>query len=184
MNKEQIMKELKNNYTIFADFIFSFQPSDFLFSPANKWTAGEHAEHLLLSVTALEQALVLPKDQLIIKFGTNSRSSCSYDSLVDQYLKALKMNSTILAGRFSPNPVLFIQLPVLMNQLQQKIDLILLHLNRYDENDLDRLTLPHPLLGKLSLREMMYFMIYHARHHQEGILRQLLARDRSHDSTS
>jgi hypothetical protein len=35
----------------------------------------------------------------------------------------------------------------------------------YSEKDLDELILPHPLLGKLTLREMMYFTMYHVTHH-------------------
>jgi hypothetical protein len=29
--------------------------------------------------------------------------------------------------------------------------------------------LPHPLLGKLTLREMLYFTAYHADHHRHSI---------------
>jgi len=39
----------------------------------------------------------------------------------------------------------------------------------YSEQDLDELILPHPLLGKLTLREMMYFTMYHVLHHHKSI---------------
>ena len=41
---------------------------------------------------------------------------------------------------------------------------------KWQENDLDRYQLPHPLLGKLTIREMLYFAIYHNLRHasQEG----------------
>jgi hypothetical protein len=42
-------------------------------------------------------------------------------------------------------------------------------LKKYSEASLDELILPHPLLGKLTLREMLYFTIYHAGHHHHLI---------------
>jgi hypothetical protein len=43
----------------------------------------------------------------------------------------------------------------------------------YSESDLDTYILPHPLLGKLTLREMLYFTTYHVQHHQELIKKYL-----------
>ncbi|MFN2437645.1 MAG: hypothetical protein ABR503_00495 [Chitinophagaceae bacterium] len=46
-------------------------------------------------------------------------------------------------------------------------------LNKYSEEEIDRFVLPHPLLGKLTLREMMYFTIYHVEHHHKITIRNL-----------
>ena len=35
----------------------------------------------------------------------------------------------------------------------------------WKESDLDKYVLPHPLLGKISLREMLYFTDFHILHH-------------------
>jgi hypothetical protein len=40
-------------------------------------------------------------------------------------------------------------------------------IRRWDEAALDRYRLPHPLLGKLTLREMLYFTLYHLGHHAQ-----------------
>jgi hypothetical protein len=42
-------------------------------------------------------------------------------------------------------------------------------IDRFSETQLDQLILPHPLLGKLTLREMLYFTIYHVQHHQKQL---------------
>ena len=47
-------------------------------------------------------------------------------------------------------------------------------LDSLSESDLDTLQAPHPLLGKLTLRELMYFTIYHAQHHQRNVEMGLL----------
>ena len=43
----------------------------------------------------------------------------------------------------------------------------------FSEKQLDTFILPHPLLGKLTLREMLYFTIYHAEHHKKQTLKNL-----------
>jgi hypothetical protein len=42
-----------------------------------------------------------------------------------------------------------------------------LRLGNFTEEDLDSYCLPHPLLGNLTMREMLYNAIYHVQHHQE-----------------
>ena len=41
---------------------------------------------------------------------------------------------------------------------------------KWDETELDQYMLPHPILGKLTVREMLFFTIYHNLRHasQEG----------------
>jgi hypothetical protein len=41
------------------------------------------------------------------------------------------------------------------------------------EADLDRYLLPHPLLGKLTLREMLHFTLYHNYHHVQSVATRL-----------
>ena len=44
---------------------------------------------------------------------------------------------------------------------------------RWDEADLDTYRLPHPLLGPLTLREMLVFTLYHYSHHRENVVRRM-----------
>ena len=41
---------------------------------------------------------------------------------------------------------------------------------KWDEKELDEYYLPHPILGKLTVREILFFTIYHNLRHarQEG----------------
>jgi hypothetical protein len=43
----------------------------------------------------------------------------------------------------------------------------------WSERQLDRIRLPHPVLGKLSVREMLFFTLYHNQHHIEAVKRRL-----------
>ena len=49
-------------------------------------------------------------------------------------------------------------LQIAHQQLLKKVE-------NWKESDLDKYVLPHPLLGKISLREMLYFTDFHILHH-------------------
>jgi hypothetical protein len=51
----------------------------------------------------------------------------------------------------------------------------LANLHRSSQSALDRWRLPHPLLGRLTVREMLFFTLCHNRHHLEGVRRKLAA---------
>ena len=54
-------------------------------------------------------------------------------------------------------------------RLEHTVDRLNRRIDRFSESELDTLILPHPLLGKLTLREMLYFTAYHADHHRRSI---------------
>ena len=60
-----------------------------------------------------------------------------------------------------------------MEKLRRVIEKLSKQIDHYSEQDLDKYILPHPLLGKLTMREMMYFTIYHVQHHQRLIAKNL-----------
>jgi hypothetical protein len=43
------------------------------------------------------------------------------------------------------------------------------------EEDLDRYRLPHPVLGLVTVREMLMFTLFHFDHHRENVARRLEA---------
>jgi hypothetical protein len=49
----------------------------------------------------------------------------------------------------------------------------------WPEESLDQLQLPHPLLGKIIIREMLFFTLYHHGHHVEVVKRHLAERHAS-----
>ena len=57
----------------------------------------------------------------------------------------------------------------LKENLKNELVKLCLSIEKISEEDLDYYVLPHPLLGKLTLREMLYFTIYHVKHHEKQI---------------
>lgn len=165
MDRSEIVNKLNQNYGAFADFIAKMPEPDFIFSlNGEKWAAGQQLEHLCLSVEPLIKGLKAPEFALKAMFGKADRPSASYDELVARYRDALANGGTA-PSTFRPADIGFERKAELVTRLRDLITKLCTSIEKFDENKLDLLLLPHPLIGKLTIREMLYFTIYHAEHH-------------------
>jgi hypothetical protein len=113
-------------------------------------------------------ALGLPRFVLWLRFGRGAGASRSFEALREAYLARLAAGAT--AGRFTPSP----QPPpmdaaayrdsVLGSWRAANADLRA-RVAGWNEAALDRYLLPHPALGTLTVREMLFFTLYHNAHH-------------------
>jgi hypothetical protein len=172
MNKEEIKIRLRNDHQYFTELILSLTDHDFLFSAHGKWTAGQQLDHICRSVAPLAQVMLLPKFVIRMVIGKANRPSKDYEGLVTKYQSKLADGGRA-GGRFVPKYVAPEQKDKLKNKLLQSIATLCRRIDRYNEEELDHYILPHPLLGKLTLREMLYFTIYHVGHHRQLTLKYL-----------
>jgi hypothetical protein len=164
MNKHEIQNQLTESHVQFTQFIQNLQKDEFNFSYNFKWTAGQQLEHIIKSVKPVNTAFHLPSFLLKMLFGKANRPSRTFEALVERYQQKLAEGGKSTA-RFLPAEVAFDQREKLINQLTNLINSLTHQLNNYSESQLDQMVLPHPLLGKLTLREMLCFTIYHVGHH-------------------
>ncbi|MBK7650049.1 MAG: DinB family protein [Flammeovirgaceae bacterium] len=164
MTQQELIDKLKENHTVFTDYINSLTAEEFMLSRNEKWTAGQQLDHIRLSVKPVNQALAMPKLGLKAMFGKANRPSKSYDELVTKYKLKLQEGG-VATSRFIPTEVTIEQREKLIKSVNDVVGKLCKQLLDYSEKNLDELILPHPLLGKLTLREMMYFTIYHVVHH-------------------
>lgn len=164
MNKEEIQKALSGSYKSFTDFILILSEEECQRAPADKWTAGQHLDHLIRAVDPLAKGLLLPKFVIKLIFGKANRTSKSYNDLVKKYIIKLEAGGKA-GGRFIPSAIAFSDRKKNTEKLLKKVKQLNKNIDSYSEAQLDKFIMPHPLLGKITLREMMYFTIYHAEHH-------------------
>ena len=69
------------------------------------------------------------------------------------------------SGRFVPPTVPANEVEHIAVSLRSTVDDLSRRVNTWTEKDLDTVLMPHPLLGKLTAREMLFFTIYHVQHH-------------------
>ncbi len=144
---------------------------DFFTRPQGKWSACDTLQHLIKSAGPLYQAMRLPKFILAAAFGKSDLPSKQYHQIQEAYLTVLSQGAG--AGRFAP-PLK--ELPASQAEAEAvRKDLLLKWqktghnlskvIQKWSNRQLDKHLLPHPLLGKLSVREMLLFTIYHNLHH-------------------
>jgi hypothetical protein len=164
MDRTKIKSELTNKYIEFTAYITSLSENDFLKKQNNKWSAGQQLEHIFLSIRPVNLALTIPK--FLLTFFGRSSASRSYDELVQSYQNVLK-NGGKASSMYLPKSVSTTKKQKLITKLENIIKRLSAKIDNYNEDDLDKYNLPHPLLGKITIREMLYFCIYHVQHHQQ-----------------
>ncbi|WP_394750811.1 DinB family protein [Spongiimicrobium salis] len=172
MTKKDLQIQLHQCHKQFAGYLNALSPEEFSRVAHGKWTAGQQLDHIVKSVVPLAQ--VLPNKGFIQeKFGALERPGLNFEALVKTYKKALEGGGKA-TGKFVPEAITITQRDERNTTLLEAINTIVHVLQQYSEAELDALTIPHPLLGKLSIREMLYFSIYHVGHHQEHLQKNLV----------
>ncbi|MCB0635830.1 MAG: DinB family protein [Lewinella sp.] len=131
--------------------------------PNGKWSIGENLEHLILSNMGVASALARPK-AFFEQFGAPQGPSRTYQAMHDQYF-------VLVQGRTAPPPFA-------PDREAPTSQADLLHSWRtirakyaerlpahWTEETLDQYCLPHPAIGQLTVREMLFFHIFHNHHH-------------------
>lgn len=172
MTKPDIKNNLLTHHQNFIAIIQNLTEQEFLLSINEKWPAGQQLDHIYRSVKPLVLAFGLPKFLLATFFGRANRLSKNYPELVEKYTTKLASGYKASA-KYSPAPIALSQRDKLAKKLSGSINKLNKRIGSFSENDLDRYILPHPLLGKLTIRKMLFFTIYHVQHHQSLTLKTL-----------
>jgi hypothetical protein len=172
MNKNEIITQLQINHQQFADYINSLSNDEFIFRKENKWSAGQQADHIVRSISPVNMALGLPKIAPRLLFGKSNRPSRTFDELVQKYKDKLAKGGQA-SGRFVPKEISLQEKLVSPKAIMHYTNQLCNKVEKMNEEVLDTYLLPHPLLGKLTFREMLYFTAYHVQHHHEIIKRDL-----------
>jgi DinB superfamily len=144
----------------------SLSEVQFFKRPADgKWSPAENMQHLFLSVKPLVG--LFGKPELMEQFGKTSGAGRSYDELVNLYHEKLKT--------FAASGIVNNVYGLAATQAEQIANLHSIHQKFLEraaalpENILNEYQIPHPLLGLLTVREFLYFTIYHEGHHTQTI---------------
>lgn len=170
MTKPEIEKKLLEVTRTFTSYCGAMADKDFFNQPAGKWSAAQQVSHLITATNTSRMAFVLPKFIVRWAGGKPNRASRSYDELVAKYKLKLQEGGKA-EGRYIPKPVTASYgKEKLIKSFTTSMQLLTtaLHNNR-KEDDLENYIVAHPLLGKITLRELCYFTIYHTEHHLNSI---------------
>ncbi|MCW3125613.1 MAG: hypothetical protein JWO03_1271 [Bacteroidetes bacterium] len=172
MTRSEIVTRLREDHKRFAVMISSQTDEDFLRAADGKWSAGHQLDHIYRSVKPLRTAVKLPGFVPRLLFGKATHPSRSYEEVVSGYKEKLAGGGKA-KGKFIPKPVEVGHRNSLLIKLTDTVESLSKKIEKMDEEKLDSVVLPHPLLGKLTLREMLHFTIYHVGHHHKMTMKNL-----------
>ena len=142
MKLTKIIRMLSTHYGLFVSFIQTLNDEQYKMTANGKWTAGQQLQHLYLSVNPLTKALQLPHFILRFIFGKANRPSKTYEGLVEKYRSKLAAGGRA-SGRFIPKHVTANEKEILIGKLQHTIKKLAAVINKYTEEELDQIILPH-----------------------------------------
>lgn len=167
---EEIANRLDKAAGDLTSYCSSLSDEQFFRQPANKWSPAQQTKHLVKSTGTARLALTLPKFMVRWVGGKPNRPSRTYDELVARYKQKLEQGGKA-SGRYIPKPIpasygkekLLQEFTRSMKQFATALQ------QKWKEAQPDNYLAPHPLLGKITLRELCYFTIHHSDHHLESI---------------
>lgn len=154
---------------------FTEIPTKYFFTrQAEVWSSSDNLDHLIKSHKPIAKALKLPKFTLQAMFGKPEKPSMTYEELCkiyrDELAKGAQASGRYLPNQENPNENAQESKKALLDQFLKASAELVSVIEKWEENELDGYLLPHPLIGKLTIREMLFFTIYHNLRHasQEG----------------
>lgn len=166
MMKPEIISATEKIFAAFTGQCNNTGESVFFDKPTTKWSIAENVQHLIVTTNTTTLAFSLPRFLIRLLGGKPNRGSKTYEELVNKYKKKLAEGGAA-SGRFIPRPIKinFGKEKLMTNWNKATAKYVAALQKKRNENDLDNYLVKHPLLGRITLRELCYFTIYHTEHH-------------------
>ena len=167
LTKEQIAEASEKIFAAFTAACNDVDESSFFKrKEESKWSVAENVQHLIISTNTTTLAYTLPAFIVRLVGGKSNRESKTYEALVEKYTLKLAEGGRA-SGRFVPKPmeIKYGKERLMQNWQQATSKFINAIKNKTTESKLDDYLVRHPLLGRITLRELCYFTIFHTNHH-------------------
>lgn len=165
--KEELIQDMKKSFQETIDWINEQPESRFNEEILEgKWTIAGHLYHLIKSTKAVTQGMKMPKLGLRMSFGKNNRPERSYQETLEKYESVLTTNPGIRPpGSFEAEAGRTFERSALTARFEKELEAMIKALGKWKEKDMSVYIMPHPAIGKCTIREFVYFTIFHTNHH-------------------
>ena len=172
MEKTTLTKSLDENAVQFIELVKGLNQSEFEDNINDKWSAGQDLVHLIKVLRIVNIGFTLPKPILRVLFGINKNDSRPFEDLRQVYKNALEGGAKA-PTIYIPKPVSYHDKERLIQKYASLNKSFIDKLNNHTAHELDSYRLPHPILGKISLRELACFTSFHTAHHFDSLKSKL-----------
>lgn len=173
--KAEICEGLTTTLNLVATEIAAISNHDFTAKPhPETWSIAEEFDHILKANSTVSSALKRKPFLLKWKFGKPNRALRSYTEVQDRY------NQKLVDIKGVPAPAAFrskegqeFHKSNMLSHWNSTTNKLNLRITKWSDRNLNRTLLPHPLLGKMMVREILFFTNFHTLHHLQSIQRKL-----------
>jgi len=170
MNKAAIVKETQLAFNAMSKIGSEMEAATFFFKPLNKWSVAEQVQHLILSTNKTAMAYRLPLFIVKLVGGKPMPTPADFNELQKRYTEKIEEGAKASKPYIPKNAATQCSQEKLIEIWQRDSTKYLTALQKCrTEKSLDQYAIKHPLLGKISLRELCYFTIFHTQHHIQSI---------------
>lgn len=167
MKIPQLKQNLATSFQETIEWLKAQKLEKFEQGPPDKWDTSQHLDHLMNVTKSINTALRLPKFIIRFRFGKPNRTSRDYDAIVARYQEKLKGLPPGVAPGGKKYPIG--KKMTLLSKFEAQAKKVNKAIDKWTEADLDNHLFPHPLLGKMTVRELILWMTYHNYHHLNNL---------------
>lgn len=175
-SKSEIISAFQSKWQEIVSLVTQVNDEQFVAKPDPKaWSIAEEFEHVIKSASVVSIAMKVNTLALRWKFGKPNRPIRNYEEVLAKYNKAL---ASVDGKAVSPSPFQAAEGKIfnkaeMLNHWDSTLNKFDKRVNKWSDKNLDRLLLPHPLLGKMMVRELLYFTHLRTEHHRKSLERKV-----------
>lgn len=164
--KDELTQELRKSFEETINWIEA-QPEEhfnrvFL---AGKWTMAGHLYHLLKTTKATTKGMAMPKLGLRTMFGKSNREERTYQGMMEKYEGTLASGPVKSPSNYEAASGRTFDRSALLSRFEGELEDLVQALAKWKEEEMSIYVLPHPAIGRCTIREFVYFTILHTYHH-------------------
>ena len=174
--KSEIIATLQTQKLEIPAFLEGIPSEQFFDGSSEHWSVGYHVQHITSAVNRVAGGLMnpaaLPKREPAIP----SRDFATMREFYSETLKNTPSETLRQLGSrvtLEKHTDLEAYKTQLISSFTSAIENFNTALEHFEESNLEQLGMPHPVMGLLSSREMVFFIVFHNTHHQNGIVKLL-----------
>lgn len=166
--KSEIISALQDSNRHVQDWFSAIPVSDYFTRHGEVWSASDNVDHVIKAIKPIVKAMKLPHLALQTMFGKAQHTSRTFEEVCKIYQEEISKGAKA-SGRFLPEdtPVEITE-QAKTEQIQKAskvIEELITACETWEEDVLDQYQLPHPIIGNLTMREMLFFTIHHNLRH-------------------
>ncbi len=168
--KSEIQAALQQESAAVHTFFADIDADRFFVGPKDIWTPADNLIHLIMSVSSIVTALTVPRTVLRMRFGKAKHESRDIHTVITVY-QAFLAAGGVAPAQYEPlaQATDAAEKARILEKWQSKMASLVDAIGGWSEAQLDAFQVKHPLIGSLTIREVLLFTLYHNMHHVNDV---------------